>query len=229
MEFHLFLPQMRLSFSQLVARARRRPRPPGSLASPAWTISRRRWLKTSPCTRRWWRTPGSRPTPNSSRWPPRCFATGSATRPCSPERQFRLDHASGGRYELGIGWGSVPDDFDGVRCRVQRGPREGPASEGDARRAAERSGQAKPSTTTASSTNSGVLASNPRPLAHIPIVIGGAGPTALALAAEHADWWNLHVGLLDRLDELRGAGRRPPGSRSNRWWRSFRPRPNATT
>ena len=45
----------------------------------------------------------------------------------------------------------------------------------------------------------------PTPLAHIPIVIGGAGPTALALAAEHADWWNLHVGVLDRLEELRGA------------------------
>ena len=34
-------------------------------------------------------------------------------------------------------------------------------------------------------------------------MIGGVGPKTLKLVAEHADWWNLHVGHLQRIDELR--------------------------
>ena len=43
----------------------------------------------------------------------------------------------------------------------------------------------------------------PRPLGRIPIVIGGTGPKTLALVRDHADWWNVHVGQLHRLEELR--------------------------
>jgi alkanesulfonate monooxygenase SsuD/methylene tetrahydromethanopterin reductase-like flavin-dependent oxidoreductase (luciferase family) len=113
-----------------------------------------------------------------------------------------IDHASGGRFELGLGWGSVPAELpayglttDGPGRRVQRlgetldlldafwagGPvrYEGEHFHVDA------PGQA------------------PRPLGRIPIVIGGVGPKTLALVREHADWWNLQLNVIDRLDELR--------------------------
>ena len=38
-----------------------------------------------------------------------------------------LDHASGGRYELGIGWGSVPDELDTFGVGAGAGPRAGGA------------------------------------------------------------------------------------------------------
>jgi alkanesulfonate monooxygenase SsuD/methylene tetrahydromethanopterin reductase-like flavin-dependent oxidoreductase (luciferase family) len=44
----------------------------------------------------------------------------------------------------------------------------------------------------------------PTPLGKIPVVIGGTGPKTMALVAEHADWWNVPVHQLDRLDEMRG-------------------------
>ncbi len=44
---------------------------------------------------------------------------------------------------------------------------------------------------------------NPPPLGALPIVIGGAGERTLQLVAAHADWWNLPIYALDKLDELR--------------------------
>jgi alkanesulfonate monooxygenase SsuD/methylene tetrahydromethanopterin reductase-like flavin-dependent oxidoreductase (luciferase family) len=44
---------------------------------------------------------------------------------------------------------------------------------------------------------------SPRPLASLPIIIGGAGERTLQAVAQHADWWNLPIYALDRLDELR--------------------------
>ena len=43
----------------------------------------------------------------------------------------------------------------------------------------------------------------PKPLGHIPIVIGGTGKKTLALVRDHADWWNVHIGKLNEVDELR--------------------------
>jgi alkanesulfonate monooxygenase SsuD/methylene tetrahydromethanopterin reductase-like flavin-dependent oxidoreductase (luciferase family) len=43
----------------------------------------------------------------------------------------------------------------------------------------------------------------PVPLAPIPIVIGGTGPKTLALVREFADWWNVDISKLRKLDELR--------------------------
>ncbi len=113
-----------------------------------------------------------------------------------------LDHATGGRFELGIGWGSVPGEFAtfGIgdatpRARVDRltetlevvtalWSAETVSYEGahhhlvDARQV-------------------------PGPEQRIPIVIGGAGPRTLDLVARFADWWNLPIHKLDRFDELR--------------------------
>jgi alkanesulfonate monooxygenase SsuD/methylene tetrahydromethanopterin reductase-like flavin-dependent oxidoreductase (luciferase family) len=43
----------------------------------------------------------------------------------------------------------------------------------------------------------------PTPTGPIPITIGGVGTRTLALVREHADWWNLPIHELERLDELR--------------------------
>jgi alkanesulfonate monooxygenase SsuD/methylene tetrahydromethanopterin reductase-like flavin-dependent oxidoreductase (luciferase family) len=44
---------------------------------------------------------------------------------------------------------------------------------------------------------------HPGPLSQIPIVIGGAGRRTMELVAAHADWWNVHIGIIDKLDEMR--------------------------
>ena len=113
-----------------------------------------------------------------------------------------LDHASGGRFELGIGWGSVVEEFTtyGVQPIAAR----------------ERVGRLKETLEIVRALWTGetldyegewfqLVAARqmPMPLAKIPIVIGGTGPKTMALVAEHADWWNVPIHQLDRLDEMR--------------------------
>jgi alkanesulfonate monooxygenase SsuD/methylene tetrahydromethanopterin reductase-like flavin-dependent oxidoreductase (luciferase family) len=43
----------------------------------------------------------------------------------------------------------------------------------------------------------------PQPLGHIPIVVGGVGKKTLRLVHDFADWWNLHMGYVDKIAELR--------------------------
>ncbi|HJR26911.1 MAG TPA: LLM class flavin-dependent oxidoreductase [Acidimicrobiales bacterium] len=113
-----------------------------------------------------------------------------------------LDHASGGRFELGIGWGSVPTELAtfGVgspepRHRVDRLAETlavvralwtGEPVDFEGRHHQLRGAQQRPT-----------------PVGRIPIVIGGVGPRTLGLVSEHADWWNLSVDKVDRVDELR--------------------------
>lgn len=113
-----------------------------------------------------------------------------------------LDHASGGRFELGIGWGSVPAELAtfgigsteprdrvsrlGETLQVVRALWTGEPVDFAGDHHVVRGGQQRPT-----------------PLDRIPIVIGGAGPKTLRLVAEHADWWNLSVDKVHRLDELR--------------------------
>jgi alkanesulfonate monooxygenase SsuD/methylene tetrahydromethanopterin reductase-like flavin-dependent oxidoreductase (luciferase family) len=113
-----------------------------------------------------------------------------------------IDHASNGRFELGIGWGSVPAELAtfGVgstepRDRVERLAETltvvralwtGEPVEFEGRFHQVHGGQQRPT-----------------PLGRIPIVIGGAGPKTLALVREHADWWNIPIDKAQRMDELR--------------------------
>lgn len=113
-----------------------------------------------------------------------------------------LDHASGGRFELGIGWGSVPEELatfgvgrTGARERVgrlaeslsiMRGLWTGEVVDHDGEHFHLAGARQRPVPT--------------RP---IPITIGGVGTRTLALVREHADWWNVPVHELDRLDRLR--------------------------
>jgi alkanesulfonate monooxygenase SsuD/methylene tetrahydromethanopterin reductase-like flavin-dependent oxidoreductase (luciferase family) len=113
-----------------------------------------------------------------------------------------LDHASGGRFELGIGWGSVPAELEvfgvgsteaGVRVRrlgesleVLRGLWSGEVFDHRGECFTLAGAQQRPV-----------------PTRRIPITIGGVGPRTLALVREHADWWNVPAHELDRIDELR--------------------------
>jgi alkanesulfonate monooxygenase SsuD/methylene tetrahydromethanopterin reductase-like flavin-dependent oxidoreductase (luciferase family) len=201
MQFHVFLPQMRLSFEQLVARARAAEAagflgiagmdhlaPPLAESQPMYSsMIANTWLAAH--TERL--TISSLVLCDSFRLPA-----------VLANEAVSLDHASGGRYELGIGWGSRPDEFavygvgsDRPRDRVERlreslevitalWAGESVDFEGEFHHL----GGARQAAT---------------PLTRIPIVIGGTGPKTLALVRKYADWWNVHTGAVNRVPELR--------------------------
>jgi len=201
MEFNLFLPQMRLSFDQLVSRARAAEAagfggmtgmdhlaPPLAAEQPMFeAIVTTTWLAAH--TERM--TLGSLVLCDAFRLPA-----------VLARQAVSIDHASGGRFELGIGWGSVPDEFVTfgagsteprervARLRetleVIRGLWAGEVVDYDGRYHQLHGAHQEP-----------------RPLGHIPIVIGGAGPKTLALVRDFADWWNVDVSKFARFDELR--------------------------
>lgn len=201
MEFNLFLPQMRLSFDQIVTRARAAEAagfagitgmdhlaPPLATSQPMFeAMVTATWLAAR--TERM--TVGSLVLCDAFRLPA-----------VLARQAVSIDHASGGRFELGIGWGSVPEEFAtfGVgsaepRERVER-LREtlevvralwaGEVVDYDGRYHQLRGARQEP-----------------LPLGRIPVVIGGTGPKTLALVRDFADWWNVHVGVLDQVDKLR--------------------------
>jgi alkanesulfonate monooxygenase SsuD/methylene tetrahydromethanopterin reductase-like flavin-dependent oxidoreductase (luciferase family) len=201
LEFWLYLPQMRLSMDQLVERARHAESagfdgiagmdhmaPPlaedqpmyEAMVSTTWLAAHTNALSL-----------GSLVLCDSFRHPAQLA-----------REAVSIDHASGGRFELGIGWGSVAKEFGsfGVgseepRYRVSRlkesldivkalwsGERFDYEGEHFTLRGAQQ---------------------RPTPLGRIPIVIGGAGKKTMELVATYADWWNLHIQILDRYEELR--------------------------
>lgn len=200
-EFHLYLPQMRMTFDDIVGRAQAAETsgfagiaimdhlaPPRAEDQPmfeamitaTWLAAHTERMKIG-----------------------HLVLCDSFRHPAVLARQaVSLDHASGGRFELGIGWGSVPDElaiygvgiFDsGTRVRrlsetllVLRALWSGEVVDfdGDFHRIA--AGQQLPI-----------------PLEAIPIVIGGAGRATLELVASHADWWNVPIYATDRLEQLR--------------------------
>jgi len=200
-EFQLFLPQMRMSMPDLVERARAAERsgftgmalmdhfaPPlaeshdmwEAMATAGWLLSATERLKVS-----------------------HLVLCDAFRHPAMLARQaVTLDHASGGRFELGIGWGSVPTEFEqfGVAPRV----------------ASKRVARFKESLDVIRALWTGepvdfsgeyhtltAAVQRPTPLAQLPIIIGGAGERTLQAVSKHADWWNLPIYALDKLDELR--------------------------
>lgn len=101
-----------------------------------------------------------------------------------------LSAASGGRFELGLGSGSWPQEFE--RFGVETG---------DAAARVGRLGE-----------NLALLqrywdgdddrAQTPRPGDPIPLVLGGTGKRMMELVRAHADWWNIPSHQLDRLPAL---------------------------
>jgi alkanesulfonate monooxygenase SsuD/methylene tetrahydromethanopterin reductase-like flavin-dependent oxidoreductase (luciferase family) len=201
-QFHLFLPQMRLSIDQLVERAQAAEAagftglalmdhlaPPfaeehpmyEAMALAGWLLARTERLKVS-----------------------HLVLCDAFRHPSVLAREaVTLDHASGGRFELGIGSGSAPDelakygiDMPSARDRTDRltetldvitrlwtgEPVDHHGAHFDLTEAAQR----------------------PTPLTSIPLIIGGAGPRTMQLVAQYADWWNCPVHRLDKLNEMRG-------------------------
>ena len=113
-----------------------------------------------------------------------------------------IDHASGGRFELGLGWGSVPTEFDTFGVGATEPPvRVARMAETLEVVRALWSGKSVDFDGRFHHISAGLQ--QPTPLSAIPIVIGGAGPRTLELVRDHADWWNLPIYALDRLDELK--------------------------
>jgi len=114
-----------------------------------------------------------------------------------------LDHASGGRFELGIGWGSVPSEFDvfGVGSTE---PSARVARLGESLEIMRRLWAGEVVDFRGDYFTLAGAQQRPVPLGSIPVTIGGVGKRTLALVREHANWWNVPVQHLGKLDELRG-------------------------
>lgn len=201
MKFHLYLPQMRLSHEAITEKAITAEQvgfegigfmdhlaPPLAYDQPmweaittaTWTLARTEQLRVG-----------------------HLVLCDAFRHPAVLARQATsLAHASGDRFELGLGWGSVPAELEtfGIsttqpRARVDR------MGETLAVLRALWSGE--------SFDHDGEYFTltgarqQPIPTKPIPITIGGVGPRTLALVHEYADWWNIPVHELARLPELR--------------------------
>lgn len=200
-EFWLYLPQMRLTMPDMVARAQRAEAagfagvagmdhlaPPLAEASPMFeAMAANAWLAARTSELR----VGSLVLCDSFRHPV-VLAREAVT----------IDHASEGRFELGLGWGSVTAEFEAFGIGSVE-PRH-------------RVSRLKESLEIITALWRGEVVDyegehfvlhgaqqQPVPLEAIPIVIGGAGRKTMELVAAHADWWNVHIAILDRFDEMR--------------------------
>ena len=201
MQFHLFLPQMRMPLDVLVERAQAAEAagfegialmdhlaPPLAAGHDMWeAMAAATWLLARTDT----------------------LVVGHLVL-CDPLRHpavlarqaVTLDHASGGRFELGIGWGSVPDELDtfGVGAAPAR---ERVARLGETLEVVRALWTGEPVTYEGRFFGLRDAQQRPVPSRRIPIVVGGVGPRTLALVREHADWWNVPIQSLDVLDERR--------------------------
>jgi alkanesulfonate monooxygenase SsuD/methylene tetrahydromethanopterin reductase-like flavin-dependent oxidoreductase (luciferase family) len=201
--FHLFLPQMRLSPGDLMARAEAAEEAgfeglalmdhlvtPGAPDHPVYeAFTTATWLAAATDRLRL----GHLVLCDAFRHPA-VLARQAVT----------LDHLSNGRFELGIGSGSTPAELVasgfGVRGAAARQRRLAETLEllalfwtGD------------PVDYRGEFFTVEGARQLPVPLAGIPIVIGGTGPRTLELVARFADWWNVPVHRLDRWADARGA------------------------
>ena len=113
-----------------------------------------------------------------------------------------LDHASGGRFELGLGWGSVPAELEqfGVgssEAKVRVGRME------ESLEVMRALWTGEPVTYAGEHITLTAAQQQPTPLGHIPITIGGSGKRTLEMVRLHADWCNLPVNKIDQADEVR--------------------------
>ena len=202
MEFHLYLPQMRLSPEAIVERAQAAEAagfggiavmdhlaPPGAEDQTIWeAFGIATWLAA-----------------HTQRLIVSHLVLCDAFRhPAQLAREaLTLDHLSGGRFELGLGAGSVPDEF--VRFGIAAGTRgERVARLDETLTVLEQLWSGQPVDHAGPRFPMQGALQRPRPVnERIPIVLGGASPGLLDLVRRHADWWNLPPGKLDRLEELR--------------------------
>jgi alkanesulfonate monooxygenase SsuD/methylene tetrahydromethanopterin reductase-like flavin-dependent oxidoreductase (luciferase family) len=201
MQFHLFLPQMRMSFEQIIARARAAEAAGfdgiagmDHLAPP---LAEHTPMYSSMVTNTWIAAHTERISISS------LVLCDSFRLPAVLANEaVSIDNASGGRYELGIGWGSVPTEFTiygvGSTEPRQRVARLRESLEVMTRLWAGETVDFDGEFHQLKGARQAAL-----PVQRIPIVIGGTGPKTLALVRDYADWWNVHVGAIDRVQELR--------------------------
>jgi alkanesulfonate monooxygenase SsuD/methylene tetrahydromethanopterin reductase-like flavin-dependent oxidoreductase (luciferase family) len=115
-----------------------------------------------------------------------------------------LDHLSDGRFELGIGWGSVPAEL-GVYGIHDEPPAVRSARLAEQLAILEQLFTGEPFDHEGEFYTMRNAQQRPRPRnGRIPILIGGAGPKlTMPLVARYADWWNLPSTDVHRVDELR--------------------------
>jgi alkanesulfonate monooxygenase SsuD/methylene tetrahydromethanopterin reductase-like flavin-dependent oxidoreductase (luciferase family) len=200
-EFHLFLPQMRMTLDAIVERARAAEAAGFTgisgmdhLAPP---LATQHTMYEAMTTNMWLAAHTDRLRLGS------LVLCDAFRHPAMLAREaVAIDNASGGRFELGIGSGSVEEEF--VTFGV------GPQSARErTRRLAETLEilQALWSGETFSFDGEFFKMQDarqvPTPIEHIPIVVGGAGPRTMELVARFADWWNCPIHRLHKLDEMR--------------------------
>ena len=201
MEFHLFLPQLRMTVEEIVERAQAAETagftgiafmdhlaPPAAegrpmfdaMATAAWVAARTERL-----------TVGHLVLCDAFRHPA-----------VLAREVVTLDNASGGRFELGIGSGSVPAELTrfGVEVEGRRVDRLGETLE-----VLKLLWSGEPVDYDGRFHHLRGAQQLPVPTRPIPVLIGGAGPRTMDLVARHADWWNLPGTDAGRLAELRSS------------------------
>ena len=201
--FGVFLPQLRMSFATIEAKARAAeelgyhsvwlmdhlaaPAAPRHDTLEGWTLAAALAARTSSVRL------GHLVTANPFRHPA-LLAKMAAT----------VDVVSDGRLELGLGWGSVEEElvtygFDAAPPRVRA------EQLGEAIEVIELMFTGEPFDYSGRHFHLKAAVGRPRPLAgRVPVHIGGAGrQLTMPLVARHADWWNCPAYAVDRLDELR--------------------------
>lgn len=113
-----------------------------------------------------------------------------------------LDHASGGRFELGLGWGSVQTELVAYGVTSNR-PRDLADRMAESLKVMHALWQGEPINFEGRWFTLENALQRPTPLGEIPVVIGGTGPRTMAMVAEHATWWNVPVHQLKRLETMR--------------------------
>jgi len=103
-----------------------------------------------------------------------------------------LSEASEGRFDLGLGSGSWPAEL----ARFDVGQQDPLARVKQLERHLDLINQYW-------GRDEGAVGSqSPRPTHPIPLILGGTGRRMMELVRRHADWWNIPVNHLDRLQEL---------------------------
>ena len=191
-EWFLFLPQVRLGISDVVERARAAEtagfdgialidhlEPPGAAHQGIWeAMTLATWVAAH--TERL--TIGHLVLCDAFRQPA-VLAKEAVT----------LAAASGNRFELGLGWGSWPAEFD------RFGLADGDDPPARVARLDRTLGLIRQYWGEADT--DGVI-QEPRPERRIPLVLGGTGKKTMDLVRRYADWWNVPSHQLDRLPEL---------------------------
>lgn len=201
MEFHVYVPQMRMSLADMTARARAAEAsgfaglalmdhlsPPAAPDQPmyeAMTVAG--WLLAQ----------------TSSLVVGHLVLCDSFRHPSVLARQaVTLCDASGGRFELGLGTGSVPEELAAFGVSSSS--------------ALERVGRLRETLEILSRLWSGEPVSYsgsffslsgarqlPVPSHPIPLLLGGTGPRMMSLVSEFAQWWNVPMHQADRLESMR--------------------------